>query len=134
MVKCVVTHFVLRILTSVMHVGFSASSLSAIAPKASSYILCISQVSDGGVHAHIDHLFRMLEYAKAAEVPNAYIHFFSDGRDTGTCALSSERSSCVLKPVLMCCGICEQLRIRASATCSRCWTSPSSCRMVRLPP
>lgn len=39
-------------------------------------------VSDGGVHAHIDHLFALLEAAKILGVPNTYIHFFSDGRDT----------------------------------------------------
>ncbi|KAI9315929.1 2,3-bisphosphoglycerate-independent phosphoglycerate mutase [Dichotomocladium elegans] len=39
-------------------------------------------VSDGGVHSHIDHLIALLEAAKAAEVPEVYIHFFGDGRDT----------------------------------------------------
>jgi 2,3-bisphosphoglycerate-independent phosphoglycerate mutase len=39
-------------------------------------------VSDGGVHSHINHLFALLEEAKKAEVPKAFIHFFSDGRDT----------------------------------------------------
>jgi len=39
-------------------------------------------VSDGGVHAHIDHLLSMMESAKQAEVPNTFIQFFSDGRDT----------------------------------------------------
>ena len=40
------------------------------------------KVSDGGVHAHIDHLLSMIESAKQAEVPNTFIQFFSDGRDT----------------------------------------------------
>jgi len=39
-------------------------------------------VSDGGVHSHISHLFHLIESAKEAGVPNAYIHFFGDGRDT----------------------------------------------------
>ncbi|KAI7852031.1 2,3-bisphosphoglycerate-independent phosphoglycerate mutase [Circinella umbellata] len=39
-------------------------------------------VSDGGVHSHIDHLISLVEAAKAAEVPEVYIHFFGDGRDT----------------------------------------------------
>jgi len=39
-------------------------------------------VSDGGVHAHIDHLFALLEGAKVNKVPQTFIHFFSDGRDT----------------------------------------------------
>jgi 2,3-bisphosphoglycerate-independent phosphoglycerate mutase len=39
-------------------------------------------VSDGGVHSHILHLFEMLREAKAYGVPNSYVHFFGDGRDT----------------------------------------------------
>ena len=39
-------------------------------------------MSDGGVHSHITHLEALLEAAKEAEVPNTYVHFFSDGRDT----------------------------------------------------
>lgn len=39
-------------------------------------------VSDGGVHGHIEHLIALLAGAKKLQVPNAYIHFFADGRDT----------------------------------------------------
>ncbi|KAI9015551.1 hypothetical protein DFJ74DRAFT_732131 [Hyaloraphidium curvatum] len=39
-------------------------------------------ISDGGVHSHIDHLFALLDCAKQAGVPEAYVHFFGDGRDT----------------------------------------------------
>ncbi|KAJ1831029.1 hypothetical protein LPJ70_006796, partial [Coemansia sp. RSA 2708] len=39
-------------------------------------------VSDGGVHAHIKHLVGLLEAAKAAGVPEAFVHFYADGRDT----------------------------------------------------
>eukprot|EP01089_Gocevia_fonbrunei_P021117 TRINITY_DN8069_c0_g1_i1.p1 TRINITY_DN8069_c0_g1~~TRINITY_DN8069_c0_g1_i1.p1 ORF type:complete len:534 (-),score=148.06 TRINITY_DN8069_c0_g1_i1:86-1531(-) len=39
-------------------------------------------VSDGGVHSHIDHLKALLEAAKAQNVPEAYLHYFGDGRDT----------------------------------------------------
>ncbi|KAJ3290769.1 2,3-bisphosphoglycerate-independent phosphoglycerate mutase [Borealophlyctis nickersoniae] len=39
-------------------------------------------VSDGGVHSHITHLFRLLDAAKEAGVPKTYVHFFGDGRDT----------------------------------------------------
>jgi 2,3-bisphosphoglycerate-independent phosphoglycerate mutase len=38
-------------------------------------------VSDGGVHSHINHLFHLLEKAKEQHVPEAYVHFFGDGRD-----------------------------------------------------
>ncbi len=37
---------------------------------------------DGGVHAHIDHLKEFLLVAKENEVPECYVHFFADGRDT----------------------------------------------------
>jgi 2,3-bisphosphoglycerate-independent phosphoglycerate mutase len=39
-------------------------------------------VSDGGVHSHIEHLKALLEVAKDIGVPEVYIHFFGDGRDT----------------------------------------------------
>lgn len=39
-------------------------------------------ISDGGVHAHINHLFALLEGAKANGVPKTFIQFFGDGRDT----------------------------------------------------
>lgn len=39
-------------------------------------------VSDGGVHSHITHLEAFLDAAKMSGVANAYVHFFSDGRDT----------------------------------------------------
>ncbi|KAI9844913.1 MAG: hypothetical protein M1837_005199 [Sclerophora amabilis] len=39
-------------------------------------------ISDGGVHSHIKHLYSLLEVAKEVGVPQVYIHFFGDGRDT----------------------------------------------------
>jgi 2,3-bisphosphoglycerate-independent phosphoglycerate mutase len=39
-------------------------------------------VSDGGVHAHIQHLFGLLRAAKELQVPQTFVHFFGDGRDT----------------------------------------------------
>lgn len=39
-------------------------------------------VSDGGVHAHINHLFALLQGAKENGVPSTFIQFFGDGRDT----------------------------------------------------
>ncbi len=40
-------------------------------------------VSDAGVHAMLEHLYGLLREAKKAEVPEVFIHAFSDGRDTG---------------------------------------------------
>ncbi len=42
----------------------------------------IGLVSDGGVHAHIDHLLGLIEIFNESEVPAVYIHAFTDGRDT----------------------------------------------------
>ncbi|KAF8250283.1 BPG-independent [Wilcoxina mikolae CBS 423.85] len=39
-------------------------------------------VSDGGVHSKNEHLYELLRSAKTMEIPNVYIHFFGDGRDT----------------------------------------------------
>ncbi|KAJ3712346.1 hypothetical protein DFJ43DRAFT_1135046 [Lentinula guzmanii] len=39
-------------------------------------------ISDGGVHSHINHLYALLETAKAQGVRETYVHFFGDGRDT----------------------------------------------------
>ena len=42
----------------------------------------IGLVSDGGVHAHIYHLKGLCDAAKANGISEAYIHAFTDGRDT----------------------------------------------------
>lgn len=39
-------------------------------------------VSDGGVHAHINHLKGLCDAAKAHNLTDVYIHAFTDGRDT----------------------------------------------------
>jgi 2,3-bisphosphoglycerate-independent phosphoglycerate mutase len=39
-------------------------------------------VSDGGVHAHINHLKALCDAAKEQELTNVFIHAFLDGRDT----------------------------------------------------
>ncbi|KZV70249.1 cofactor-independent phosphoglycerate mutase [Peniophora sp. CONT] len=42
----------------------------------------VGLVSDGGVHSHNRHLYALLETAKEVGVPEVYIHFIGDGRDT----------------------------------------------------
>lgn len=39
-------------------------------------------VSDGGVHAHIEHLKSLLSTASEAGLGNVFVHAFTDGRDT----------------------------------------------------
>ena len=41
----------------------------------------IGLVSDGGVHAHINHIEGLLKAAHNAKVPKSYVHAFTDGRD-----------------------------------------------------
>ncbi len=50
--------------------------------KHNSALHLMGLVQDEGVHAHQDHLFELLKYAKCEKINNVYIHFFSDGRDT----------------------------------------------------
>lgn len=38
--------------------------------------------SDGGVHSYNEHLYALLEMAKEYDLDNAYVHAFTDGRDT----------------------------------------------------
>tara|TARA_Y100001934_G_C12373581_1_gene787822 strand:- start:1083 stop:2627 length:1545 start_codon:yes stop_codon:yes gene_type:complete len=43
-------------------------------------------VSDGGVHSHQDHIYALLEMAKAKGVKDVRLHCFMDGRDTSPTA------------------------------------------------
>ncbi|KAJ3410639.1 hypothetical protein HDV05_003530 [Chytridiales sp. JEL 0842] len=54
----------------------------AASPSGTGRLHLMGLVSDGGVHSHQNHLHAMLDAAKAAKVPNTFIHFFGDGRDT----------------------------------------------------
>ncbi|MGN0629605.1 MAG: 2,3-bisphosphoglycerate-independent phosphoglycerate mutase [Oscillospiraceae bacterium] len=38
-------------------------------------------LSDGGVHSHLEHLFALIDMAKARGVEHLYVHCFTDGRD-----------------------------------------------------
>ena len=38
-------------------------------------------MSDGGVHAHINHIKGFLDVFKAEDIKDVYLHAFSDGRD-----------------------------------------------------
>ena len=38
-------------------------------------------LSDGGVHSHIEHLFALIDIAKASGLEKVYVHCFTDGRD-----------------------------------------------------
>ena len=55
-------------------------------------------VSDGGVHAHINHIEGLLKAAHNAKVPKSYVHAFTDGRDvdpkSGVSFLSQVQEIC----------------------------------------
>lgn len=50
--------------------------------KKSGKIHFMGLFSDGGVHSHNNHLYALLEMAKKFKIPDAYVHAFTDGRDT----------------------------------------------------
>ena len=41
----------------------------------------IGLVSDGGIHSHQNHLYKLCELANKAGVENVFVHAFTDGRD-----------------------------------------------------
>ena len=54
----------------------------AYAKKAGRKVHFAGLVSDGGVHAHINHLTALCDAARDNGLDEAYIHVFTDGRDT----------------------------------------------------
>ena len=50
--------------------------------KKNGRIHLVGLLSDGGVHSHIEHLIALLSLARKKEVPEVFIHAFTDGRDT----------------------------------------------------
>ena len=56
------------------------SSLS-IAKKNKGSLHIMGLVSDGGIHSHQHHLYKLCELARKEEVENVFIHAFTDGRD-----------------------------------------------------
>jgi len=54
----------------------------AHAKKNNSFVHIIGLASDGGIHSHVDHLYALLDMAKAQSFTNVCIHAITDGRDT----------------------------------------------------
>lgn len=52
-----------------------------IAKETNAKLHFIGLVSDGGVHAHINHVTGLVRAANHANVPEVYVHAFTDGRD-----------------------------------------------------
>ena len=53
-----------------------------LAKESGSPLHLIGLVSDGGVHSHIEHLKALTTICKKEQIPEVYIHAFTDGRDT----------------------------------------------------
>ena len=53
----------------------------AFAKANSKKVHFLGLLSDGGVHAHIDHLKALLDVAQEQEVQDVFVHAFTDGRD-----------------------------------------------------
>ena len=53
------------------------------AEKNKSNLHLMGLFSDIGVHADINHMFKILDLAKNYEIKNIYLHLFTDGRDCG---------------------------------------------------
>lgn len=53
----------------------------AHAKKNNSALHLMGLLSDGGVHSHFEHLFALLQLAKANGIDKVYVHAYLDGRD-----------------------------------------------------
>lgn len=53
----------------------------AFAKANSKKVHLLGLLSDGGVHAHIDHLKALLDVAQSHKIEDVFIHAFTDGRD-----------------------------------------------------
>ena len=53
------------------------------AQQASASVHLMGLASDAGVHAHLDHLYALLELARRCSLDRVWVHLFTDGRDTG---------------------------------------------------
>ncbi len=57
-----------------------AESFSKLSPSNALHIAGL--LSDAGVHSHTDHLYALIECARAHDVRKIFVHAFLDGRDT----------------------------------------------------
>jgi 2,3-bisphosphoglycerate-independent phosphoglycerate mutase len=65
---------------------FAANAVLVEAMQGVERLHLVGLVSDGGVHASMDHLERLVALARAQGVPDVVIHAFTDGRDTSPTA------------------------------------------------
>ena len=58
------------------------NKLFAHVKKNNSKLHIAGLLSDGGIHSHINHLFKLIDVCKEKGIDNLYIHAYLDGRDT----------------------------------------------------
>lgn len=57
----------------------------------------VGLLSDGGVHSHIEHLFGLIDMAKAKGVKKVYVHAITDGRDVSVESGAGFMKDCLKK-------------------------------------
>ncbi|MDQ3099035.1 MAG: 2,3-bisphosphoglycerate-independent phosphoglycerate mutase [bacterium] len=73
----------LRFKDSQEGIMFNANFLTMLDQAKHNALHLIGLISTGGVHSHEEHLLLLLRILKEEGALNPYIHFISDGRDTG---------------------------------------------------
>ena len=74
-----------RIDQSITEGDFSSNTAIQLAletAKSTGRLHIFGLLSDGGVHAHVHHLHAMISLAHDHQIPNVFVHAFTDGRDT----------------------------------------------------
>ncbi|PJE64690.1 MAG: 2,3-bisphosphoglycerate-independent phosphoglycerate mutase [Candidatus Ryanbacteria bacterium CG10_big_fil_rev_8_21_14_0_10_43_42] len=81
----IIYHHLPRIITAIQDKSFFENeaflTASAHVKKRNSTLHLMGLFSTGSVHAYIDHLYALLEFAEMQDIPNVMIHIFTDGRD-----------------------------------------------------
>src|SRR3989344_297760 len=81
-------HHLPRIITSIQNGSFFKNQVFLDAAKfikeGNGKLHLMGLLSSGSVHAYIDHLYALLEFAKREDVNSVYLHLFTDGKDAPT--------------------------------------------------
>lgn len=74
-----------RIVTAIQDGSFFVNpafqKAAAHVKKNKSALHLMGLFSSGSVHAYVDHLYALLEFAKRENIPRVFLHLFTDGRD-----------------------------------------------------
>jgi len=78
-------HHLPRIITSIQNGSFFKNQAFLDAAKfikeGNGKLHLMGLLSSGSVHAYIDHLYALLEFAKRENINSVYLHLFTDGKD-----------------------------------------------------